>query len=117
MRAAQTDGQTSVKYIYRPAAHDRCRGRDVAVAGFSGGLSPSGTTNERIHSGRVTAADFKMVGALMVVAFIVGVLMVLTYRVVALTVLTYLVTATRGGSIYGGDNLWWWHYRWEYSWC
>ncbi len=37
--------QTSVKYIYRerPAAHDRCRGGDVAVAEFSGGLSPSGT--------------------------------------------------------------------------
>ncbi len=72
-----------MKYIYRerPAAHGRCRGQDVAVAGFSEGLSPSGTTDERIHSGRVTAADFKMVATLMVVAFMVEALMVLIYLV------------------------------------
>ncbi len=45
MRAVQTDMMTmqSVFYMMGPAAHDRCRGGDVAVAGFSGGLSPSGT--------------------------------------------------------------------------
>ena len=29
----------------------------VTIAGFSGGLSPSGTTNKRSHNGHVTAAD------------------------------------------------------------
>ncbi len=66
-----TNRQTFVLNISRPAAHGRCRGQDVAVAGFSGGLSPSGTTNERIHSGRITAVDFKMVGALMVLIYLV----------------------------------------------
>ena len=67
-----------------------------------GGLSPSGTTKNNAHSGRVTAADFKMVVAFMMGAFVVR----------ALVVVAFMVGDIRGCNISGGAHSWMEHIWW-----